>query len=330
MIALVVAMSGVARAEEPPLPERLQEDDRPWARDVPRDKQMRARELYRAGNALLEEGLFGQALDMYQQAIAFWDHPGIRFNMAIVLIKLSRMVDAYESLEMALRYGPEALEPQEHAQAVNYKSLLEGQVARLMVTCSEPGARVTLDGKYLFTAPGHGIKLVLTGEHQVVVSKPGLRTVTRSLQVMPRRLNRIDLLLLPRDRGRVLVQRWSPWKPWVVSAAGAAVALMGIPLQLRAQSNLDSYDAEIRARCETGCSLTDVPLHVRAMESRGQFQNRLALTSFAVGGAVVVTGLTLVILNRPHTVAASPSPLRSSISPLVGDGSLGVAARFSF
>jgi tetratricopeptide (TPR) repeat protein len=302
---------------------------KPWEEGVSRADQARARALFDEGNALLIKGSIIQALVRYERAVTIWDHPAIRFNMAIVLIKLDRPIEAYQSIERALRHGPDALEPSEYAQAQNYKLLLEGQVARLMVTCDEPGARVTLDGKYLFTGPGEVTTMVLTGEHQVVAGKPGRLTQTYSPRVMPRILNRVDLGRLLEETP-VVRRRWPRLQPWALVGLGAATTLVGVPLQMRAQANLDEFRQAIDAQCgATGsCKRSELPRDLLVMESRGKLQNRAALVSFTAGGVLLATGLTLVILNQPRPVTDTRPSL--IIAPQIDGENIGISAAGRF
>ncbi len=305
----------------------------PWTEGVSAEQQARARELHDAGNDLLQQSLFAQALEKYQRALVHWDHPGIRFNMTIALIQLDRLVEAYENIERALRYGAEPLESDVYAQAEVYKTLLEGQVARLVVVCAERNARVTLDGKHLFTGPGEAAELVLTGEHQVVATKTGRLAVTRSLTVLPRQRNRVELSLPPLETDKFLKPRWQPWKPWALVTSGALLTLAGVPLQLRSLANRDLYDSEVDALCPTGCQLDEQPLPraVYALRTRSQLQNRLAVGSFAIGGLLVAGGLTLVILNRPRPVEENERVPGLVVTPApVSPGSAGIVAAGRF
>jgi hypothetical protein len=320
VLAMVLAVAPVA-ADSAPV--------KPWEEGVSRADQTRARALFDEGNALLIQGNVIQALVRYERAVAIWDHPAIRFNMAIVLIKLDRPIEAYQSIERALRHGPDALEPSEYAQAQNYKFLLEGQVARLMVTCDEPGARVTLDGKHLFTGPGEVTTLVLDGEHQVVAGKPGRLTQTYSPRVMPRILNRVDLGRLMEETP-VVRRRWPRLQPWALVGLGTANTLVGIPLQMRAQANLEQYAQAIDAQCgETGsCRRSELPRYLLAMESRGKLQNRAALALLTTGGVLLATGITLVILNQPRPMKDARPSL--TIAPRMDGEGIGISAAGSF
>src|SRR5439155_6363082 len=91
----LAAWCAIARAEAP----------KPWSQGVPEATQQRANALFAEGNQLFAQQAHGPALDKYHAAIALWDHPLIRFNMAVTLIRLDRVLEAADELDRALRYG---------------------------------------------------------------------------------------------------------------------------------------------------------------------------------------------------------------------------------
>ena len=281
-------------------------------RGVSVEQRERARKLHRAGNKHLAEAEFEAALAIYRSAIAEWDHPGLRFNMTIALVRMNHPVEAYENLLAALRCGPDPLGPESYAQALKYKTDLEKSVAELEVVCDEPDARVSLDGRLLFIGPGKLQLWVRTGEHLVVGQRPDRRTISESIVVEPRRLNHAVMARWPIETRRVLVSRWATWKPWLVTAAGAATVLAGVPLELSARSNLSAYEQAIAACGAKQCDYTE---SMKSLHERSMLQNRLAVGAFATGGVLLVTGLTLVILNRPR---ARTVP-RLTVAPLVSE-----------
>ena len=76
-------------------------DDKPWVAGVSDESKAAAKILLDAGNARFIEHDYTGALDRYKAAVAKWDHPAIRFNMA---------VEASESLKLALKFGAAPLE----------------------------------------------------------------------------------------------------------------------------------------------------------------------------------------------------------------------------
>lgn len=295
--------------------------ERPWAAGVPERAQALALEIYVAGNAEFAESRFAQALAKYREAIAHWDHPAIRFNMAVCLINLGQVVEAREQLEQSFAHGSAALGAEAHTQAVTYRKLLDAQLSHVTISCPEPGAAVTLDGKPLFTGPGAATRYLLPGEHQVVATKPGLQAALQTLTLTagtPATLELRPTLALP--AATPLVRRWAPWKPWAVLGGGGALSGLGALFYVAAKSGFDSYDSGVARRCPSGCSaemlagydeLTD--------EKRGAERNQvIAFSLFAVGGAAVVAGVVGLLLNQPR---AQPGPKASAtlhLAPVSG------------
>ncbi len=138
------------RAKEPEL-----RDDRPWAKGVSEAKREEAIALFRRGNELLKDSVFVKAAATYRQALAAWDHPAIHYNLVLALLNLDQPEEVYEHLEAAMKYGPAPIEQDKFEQAKAYKNLVAKQLSELDVRCDVAGATVTLDGRPLFTAPGH-------------------------------------------------------------------------------------------------------------------------------------------------------------------------------
>jgi tetratricopeptide (TPR) repeat protein len=317
LVAWVTAGAAAARAEP---------DERPWAAGVPEARQVEARRLYDSGNLLFEQEKYTQALAIYRDAVALWDHPAIRYNMAVALIHLDQPLAAYESLAGALRYGAAPLQAEVYAQALTYKKLLLGQLAQLKVVCTEPGTQVFLDGEHVFTGPGEETRILAPGKHQLVASKPLFITVTRAVTLVAGGTVAEVLQPVAMPQNVHTERRWAPWKPWTVVAGGAVLALAGIPLQLAARSNMDRYERQVAEACPTGCPRDAIPEAARSTESRAHLENGLAIGLFAAGGAAVAAGVVLVLLNQPHPV----EPASLTVVPAAIDGRLGavVAGRF--
>ena len=183
------AYSNVIKARPPsphtaraaPAPALPPGNARPWAQGVSDRAQAVAFELYSAGNREFVELRFAQALAKYREAIRHWDHPAIRFNIAVCLINLDQIVEARDNLERSLAHGAAALGADAYAQALTQRTLLDGKLARLTLDCPEPDEEVMIDGKLVFKGPGTVEQFLLPGEHQVVATKPGFLPASRKI-----------------------------------------------------------------------------------------------------------------------------------------------------
>jgi len=301
-------------------------DDEPWSRGVTAEQREQAQRLLDEGNELFLASRYPEALAKYQAAVAVWDHPAIRFNIARALIQLDRPVEAYDNIEQALRYGPAPLEEASHyADAKSYERLLRGQIAEIEIRCDQPDVKVVVDGQAFFTCPGSRTTRLLPGNHQVVARRAGYMTMTRDLVVVPGAPSSFDVRLLSIAEATTTTRRWTPWKPWAIAAAGAAGAGLGVLFELDARSNLDEYGQALRDQCMARpCFPSDLPPLAQSALSRAQLDRGIAISAFVAGGAAVVTGLTLVILNRPRTVLPEQLPEPATeVLPQVSSTSIG-------
>jgi hypothetical protein len=330
LIALLATGSAPRAADDAP----VATPERPWAANVPQARQDDALLIYEEANKLFEDSQHAAALAKYREALKVWDHPAIHYNAAVALIYLDQPLAAYENLEAALKYGSAPFNGDTYQQALTYRKLLRGQLAELEVTCGEPGAEVTLDGRPLFVGPGAATRTLLPGPHQLVARKPVFLTETRSLTLLPGKpavetLRLQDLRTLPTKT----VRRWPVWKPLAVLGAGALVAAIGVPFYLDAKSNVRTYDAEVKRLCSgpSGCAADDLnTTSPWALDSlhRGRVENVIAVSLFSVGAAVAASGVALAIMNQPRVVPADEAT-RAQLSPLLGPGLVGVSVAFS-
>lgn len=196
LILLILLLPQHASSEPSPVKRSVQYDKHHvWSDGVPEKERRVARKLYASGNKEFAESRFAQALAQYQEALRHWDHPAFHFNLAICLINLGRPVEALDNIERSLVYGPAALGADHYQQAITYRNLLEGQLARVTIECSEPGAKVTIDGRFLFAGPGAKEEVVLPGEHQVVAVKSGFLTSSETFIIVAGRTMRRDIQL---------------------------------------------------------------------------------------------------------------------------------------
>jgi len=303
-LLVVIALAGVAYA-----------DDKPWAKDVPADKQHDALAIYQKGNGFFEQAQYKEAYEQYRTAIALWDHPAIRYNAAICLFNMDRPVEAYENLLAALRFGEAPLGGDLYKQGLNYKKLLASQVAELEVQSEDAGADVSLDGKHLFDAPGAASLHVTTKDtHQLVATKPGYETEKRALQLKPGAKTTLVIKLKPLPAGRRLVRRWPKWTPWAVLAGGAAVGLAGGGVWLDARAKFDAYNDDVAATCSSGCYESAAQ---KALKDRAYREAGVSYGVLALGGAGLVADFVMIVLNQPH--------FATQVTPSVGADHVGLA-----
>ncbi|MDQ3365423.1 MAG: hypothetical protein M3680_08350 [Myxococcota bacterium] len=307
IVGLVASLSAPAHADEP------------WEQGVPTATRDAAQALFREGNQLFAQEAHPGALEKYKAAIALWDHPLIRFNMAVTQIRLDRILEAAAELEAALRFGSAPFTPELHRQALDYQKLVGGRVGNLEASCTVAGAQVLLDGKPWFTCPGTQQQRVLTGEHVLVGEHAGYLTISQRVVVTSGATASAPLALVPFESAVTLEYPSARWKPWTTAGIGAAVALGGVGFWFVGRDQMDAFEADFAIRCPDGCraDLADVPELARDRDS-AQLRGAIGISMMAVGGVVAVGGIVWAIMNRPRRVLPE-----LAVAPTAG----GMAAR---
>jgi hypothetical protein len=327
MVALVVSVGvlapGRARASTPdPVPTLDTTKGQPWLENASREDQEAAHALFLSANADLKKSFVQQAAEKYSQALERWKHPAIHYNLALAQMKLGQLLEVHQNLEAAIRYGPAPLDPQKFERAREYKTLVEGQLARVEILCDTSEVSITLDGQPLCTAPGRSERLVRQGTHSLTAEKEGYLPTTRSLVLQGGQ----KVTLSPRLHisGRRLLPAWMPW---AMMGAGAAVAAGGGLLHARARDNYRAFDAGILAcnGCVPDSSLRDT-------RTRGDLQQRVAVSTYALGGAALVAGAVLIYFNQPtpHRIDLEERETHVSVEPLLGGGTNGILTTLRF
>jgi len=317
-LGVIVMLAGVAQAEP---------TARPWAAGVSDEHQARALELLGRGNEQMDRDDYAKAVEIYREAVAVWDHPAIRYNLALAEIHLDRPREADEDLARALRY-PEALEPEIRQQAVVYQRLVHAQVVRLTVDCVDPGTHIELDGKPVEgTCPGTLVQSLLPGPHHLIATKPGYvtRTIDHDWSGGSDPHEKIDLMTY--EEATVTRRRWARWKPWAITGAGLAIAGVGLGFELQSAATFRSYDKAVAVLCpDHPCA---PPQLVTDAYSDARRDNKIAIGLFVAGGATLAAGGVLLWLNREiaEQVGYEHAPV---VTASFGRNSSSVAVQASF
>jgi tetratricopeptide (TPR) repeat protein len=290
-----------------------------------------------AGNQLFLKQQYKEALDAYEAAIKSWDHPAIRFNIVRCLIQLDRPVEATDNLALALKYGAEPLEEAVYNEALNYQKLLAKQIGNLEVTCSQQGAKVTLDGQPLMDCPGSQKRRVAPGAHGVVATKEGFLTKEMRVSVVGGTDEKVDIKLVPLDKAAKVVHKWPTWIPWVVFGGGLTLATFGALIQFEASSKMNDYDQGVGSLCMvTGCNPSmpknQAEQDLVALKSSAENYNKVGVTVISVGVAGAVAGGIMLFMNRGKTVYEEPmkpgAPQVGVVPMRDGGGLMTVSGRF--
>lgn len=309
-------------------------DDQPWAVGVTDDAKARAQTALDAGNGLFLEKKYSAALTQYEQAVAAWDHPAIRFNMVRCLIQLDRLVEAFDSLKQALAYGEAPFEEGLYQEAVNYEKLLAKQTGDIKISCKQDGVQLTLDGQALATCPPSQNQRVKPGSHQILGRKEGYVPQTVEIIVVGGESEEVTLELQTVEKAARIVHRWPTWVPWVVFGGGFAVAGVGLALELGAISTMNDYDEDVATNCSVNACPNETFPQSRfdELEKRRQsaeLRSKIGVSIMTVGGAAIVTGAVMLYLNRGRTVV--PTELERAqpgVTVMPGGAAFTLSGRF--
>jgi tetratricopeptide (TPR) repeat protein len=334
-IAIAIALAAVTAHAQPapgPAPEKAGTDEtlqngidaaRPWASGVKATEQQAALALFHEGNVQLNDGLFAKASEKYKEALTHWDHPAIHYNLALALMNLDQPIDAFDNFQLAIKYGEAPLQSKDKFDnAKNYMVVLDKEIGEVEVTCNKVGAKVAVDGKEVFTAPGTYKGKVRAGKHTIVATLEGHPTRVDAPYISPGAPFRIELKLYTVAELTRYRRKWeTSWTPYVVMGGGVAVGAVGGLLELLASNKYKSYDDQVAA-CNTmnmGCANSS---SLKDLRSSGDTLKDVGFAMYGIGAAAVVTGAVLWFINRPEAYQIraedlQPEPPAVSVTPVV-------------
>lgn len=310
--------------------------EKPKIPEVSPERREAATTAFREGNSYLNDGIFPKAVERYAEALKSWDHPAIHYNMALALMYLDRPIEQYESLQKAIKYGEGPLEKDKFDHAREYMVLVEKQLATVEVSCQKEGAKVTIDGKEVFTVekgkPNTYKGRVRIGKHTFVAEKPGYATPVDAPFIGPGEVFRIELKLYTAEELTRYKRRWNrTWAPWAVIGGGAVAGLVGGLMQWSAGGSYKEFDDKV-ARCTVDAmNGTCDASGFESLKQSGDTKRTLGIVGYSLAGAAIVTGGLLVYLNRRTSYQITTDEYRMeelrkqkqqqkaiSIAPIVG------------
>ena len=333
------APAAEAKAEEAPPPEPPKAP-RPWDEGVSEEQQAKAKVLFKDGTNLLNDAAFAPAAAKLEEALSLWPHPAIHYNMAMAQVQLDRPLEARKHLVAATKFGPEALGETNFESAKTYLKLVERQLSMAVITASMDGVEVSLDGQPLFSSPDTFKDFLPSGTHAIVARKDGYLTSELSETFEPGGQKELNIRLYTAEELTEYRHRWPVWMPWTIFGAGVAVAAVGGTLHGVGVSKIHKFDDHAQANGLLGITTTDAD---RDLRTDGIALQKGAVGLYAVGGAAIVSGITLIILNKakPYLFGkpvddsgsaegsvATPSAV-SLVPVITGDGA-GMAATVGF
>jgi hypothetical protein len=312
-------------------------------RSVSPENERTANVHFREGNENFNDNFFKKAAEKYRESLTFWDHPAIHYNLALALINLDQPIEVYEELNKALQYGAEPLGKDKFDRAKENLRLVEGQLADIEVSCNQPGAKISVDNKQVFVAPGKYTAKVRVGKHTFYGDKEGYNARAETPFVGPGEKFRIELKVYTDPELTRYQRRWPTkvWLPFTVLGVGAVAGVSGALLQRSAQTSYDTFSTRIKA-CQddqtdgTGCTIEKArTLGIQAERDSGDTKQLLGYIGYGVAGAAVVTGVALTWINRRTPYRITPEQLereqgKVSVAPIVSPSSVGAMVKGHF
>ena len=157
-------------------------------------------------------------------------------------VNLDQPIEAYANIQAALAYEDAPLGEELYAQGLTYQKLLTDRLGNLTVKANDTGAKVTLDGEVLFTAPGEKGQVILPGKHQVVAELAGHFPFTQTVQVDPGKPTTVEVKLIPFNESTEYKRPMPTWLPWTVMGSGAVIGGIGFMMRNNATTKIDRYD----------------------------------------------------------------------------------------
>ncbi len=313
---------------------------KPWEEGVSEENQTKAKALFKEGTILLNDASFAPAAAKLEEALSLWEHPAIHYNMAMAQVQLDRPLEARKHLVAATKFGADAIGETNFESAKTYLKLVERQLSMAVISASMDGVDVSLDGQPLFSSPDTFKDFVPAGTHAIVARKDGYLTSELSETFEPGAQKELNIRLYTAEELTEYRHRWPVWMPWTVFGAGVAVAAVGGALHGVGVSKIHKFDDNAKANGLLGITTTDSD---RDLRNDGISLQKGAVSLYAVGGAAIVSGITLIILNKakPYLFGkpvedsgsaegSVATPTAVSVTPVISGDGAGVAATVGF
>jgi hypothetical protein len=230
------------------------------------------------------------------------------------------------------------LEKDKFEHAKEYLLLVEKQLADIEVSCDKIGAKVSVDGKEVFIAPGKYSQKVRVGKHTFYADKEGYNARITAPYVGPGEKFRIELKLFTAEELTRYKRKWqNTWFPWAITGAGVVVGLAAGGLELSAQSSYDQFNTKVAACNTTSAGCANSTPGITKLRDSGDSKRMLGYVGYGVAGVAVATGLTLLWVNRstPYQISAeelnaTPQPPPLAVAPIVSPEVVGAAVQGHF
>jgi tetratricopeptide (TPR) repeat protein len=274
----------------------LPEQTRTYEEQTPKAQRERARKLFKAGNKAFEQRQVDRAFKLYKQSYAIWPHPRVLFNMAVSLGFLGRPLASARTFKKVLEYGPEPITDLRYKQAAERYLELMGQLANIVVTCNDAGAKLYVNGEPIGTAPLDEKITVGPGTHMITANLEGKVPYSAQVRLAPGQLKRVRVSLKAFSDvvQYKMVDRYHWWVPTVVSGAAAVLAATGAGMVVQGRNDISTLED----RVDGWSPKTSTHPFASAERDSGVNFQKGGYALIGVSGAAAATAVLLWILRK--------------------------------
>ncbi|HYQ14200.1 MAG TPA: PEGA domain-containing protein [Polyangiaceae bacterium] len=301
-------------------------------------KRAEGKARYERGVEAYSAGRFKDAIDLFLQADALAPSAALSFNIARAYEKIGDDAACLQWYRDFRRRAPDAKNAREVDQRIVklQAALAKKGVQQYSVFSSPLGATVIVDDQPVGVTPFTG--QVAPGRHKVVLSLRGYADSEQKLELAADRAQDLDVPLVPKPDKPVEVEapppppppvvvkprpvephdngaRFGPW-PWIGLGVGAAALGGSLGFELaRRSSEHKAEDA-------------DSQLAYKEQLDHQQTRQTTARVLAAVGGALVVTGGTLLVIDLTSRKDSTTRDAQLGAACLPGGCAFDVRGRF--
>jgi tetratricopeptide (TPR) repeat protein len=305
-------------------------------------KRAEGKARYERGAQAYSAGRFKDAIELFLQADALAPSAALSFNIARACEKIGDDASTLQWYRDFRRRAPDAKNGPEVDERIHaLEAILAKKGVQQLTVLSRPlGATVIVDEQPLGVTPYTG--QLPPGSHKIVLSLRGYADSEQKLELPADRAQELDVPLVPGGKavaasaeggaadpaavGVAAPTGAAPAKaasgpkfgilPWVGLGAGVAVLGGSLGFELARRS------------AEKDAHNDDTQVGYKAKLDREQSRQTAARVLAAVGGALVVTGGTLLVIQLSSRDASAEASARLGMGCLPGGCSFDVQGRF--
>jgi hypothetical protein len=315
-----------------------------------------ANQLLRRGNAQLDQGLYLEALQSFQEAYRAFSSPKLHYSIAQTQSELGRLLDALHHYELFVRDVKREEMPRQWSIATERVFKLQGSIATVQIQTNLADATVTADGTVVGRTPLREPLRFMPGAHVVIVARDGYErqiiavtlkagdAVTRRVQLVTEdeAAARSRVVQAAEERRRAAQERLHRTRRvvrasgWTAFGAGLAVAATGGAFGILSKRERDKVEGAGATCVGSSCvgPRTDWAA-VAGHYDRADTYRKVMISGLAIGGALAVAGSVILGLSyrggaaerQPETPGA---PARLSALPVAGPQQLGIVVGGTF